>query len=37
LKKYLFKLMEWLDFPDIPANDVVTKIREYHFELKGKY
>ena len=37
LKKYLFKLMEWIDFPDIPANDVVTKIREYHFELKGKY
>ena len=37
LKKYLFKLMEWIDFPDISANDVVTKIREYHFELKGKY
>ena len=37
LKKYLFKLMEWIDFPDIPANDVVTKIREYNFGLKGKY
>ena len=36
LKKYLFKLMEWIDFPDTPANDVVTKIREYHFELKGR-
>jgi len=37
LKKYLFKIMEWINFPDITANDVVTKIREYHFELKGKY
>jgi len=37
LKKYLFKLMKWIDFPDIPANDVVTKIREHHFELKRKY
>ena len=37
LKKYLFKIMEWINFPDITANDVLTKIREYHFELKGKY
>jgi len=37
LKKYLFKIMKWINFPDITANDVVTKIREHHFELKGKY
>ncbi len=36
LKKYLFKLMEWQDFPDIPVLDVVRKIRERHFELKEK-
>ena len=36
LKKYLFKLMKWIDFPDIAAYDVVTIIREHHFELKGK-
>jgi len=36
LKKYLFKLMEWQDFPDIPVLDVVRKIRERHFELRAK-
>ncbi|MBC8258459.1 MAG: hypothetical protein H8E38_05545 [SAR324 cluster bacterium] len=34
LKKYLFQLMEWNDFPDIPVHDVVKKIRERQFELK---
>ena len=36
LKKYLFKLMEWNDFPDIPVLDVVRKIRERHYDLKEK-
>ena len=36
LKKYLFKLMEWEDFPDIPILEVVRKIRERHFDLKEK-
>lgn len=36
LKKYLFKLMDWQDFPDIPVLDVVRKIRERHFELRAK-
>ena len=36
LKTYLFKLMEWQDFPDIPVLDVVRKIRERHYDLKEK-
>jgi len=36
LRKYLFKLMEWQDFPDIPVLDVVRKIRERHYDLKEK-
>jgi hypothetical protein len=36
LKKYLFKLMEWQDFPGIPVLEVVRKIRERHFDLKEK-
>lgn len=36
LKRYLFKLMEWQDFPDIPVLDVVRKIRERHYDLKEK-
>jgi hypothetical protein len=36
LKKYLFKLMGWQDFPDIPVLDVVRKIRERHYDLKEK-
>lgn len=36
LKKYLFKLMEWEDFPDMPVLDVVRIIRERHFDLKEK-
>jgi hypothetical protein len=36
LKKYLFKLMEWQDFPGIPVLEVVRKIRERHFDLKQK-
>ncbi len=34
LKKYLFKLMEWKNFPDIPVHDVVNKIREHQYFLK---
>ena len=36
LKKYLFKLMEWQDFPGIPVLEVVRQIRERHFDLKEK-
>ena len=36
LKKYLFKLMEWNDFPDLPVLDVVRIIRERHYDLKEK-
>ena len=36
LKTYLFKLMGWRDFPDIPVLDVVRKIRERHYDLKEK-
>ena len=36
LKKYLFKLMEWKNFPDIPVHDVVNKIREHQYFLKIK-
>ena len=34
LKKYLFKLMEWKNFPDIPVHDVVNKIREHQYFLE---
>ena len=36
LKKYLFKLMEWKNFPDIPVNDVVNNIREHQYFLEIK-
>lgn len=36
LKKYLFKLMEWDKFPDIPVRDVVKKIRDRQYDLKDK-
>ena len=36
LKKYLFKLMEWKKFPDIPVHDVVNKIREHQYFLEIK-
>jgi len=36
LKKYLFKLMEWENFPDIPVQDVVNKIREHQYFLEIK-
>jgi len=34
LKKYLYKLMEWKNFPDIPVHEVVEKIREHQYFLK---
>ena len=34
LRKYLFKVMEWQEFPDIPVVEVVKKIREKHFDMK---
>ena len=36
LKKYLFKLMEWKNFPDIPVHDVVNNIREHQYFLETK-
>ena len=36
LKKYLLKLMEWENFPDIPVHDVVNKIREHQYFLEIK-
>jgi len=36
LKKYLFKLMEWKNFPDIPVHEVVNKIREHQYFLEIK-
>jgi len=36
LKKYLFKLMEWKNFPDISVHDVVNKIREHQYFLEIK-
>jgi len=36
LKKYLFKLMEWKNFPDIPVHDVVNIIREHQYFLEIK-
>jgi len=36
LKKYLFKLMKWDNFPDIPILDVVKRIKDRQYDLKGK-
>ena len=36
LKKYLFKLMDWENFPDIPVHNVVKKIREHQYFLEIK-
>ena len=36
LKKYLFKMMDWKNFPDIPVQDVVKKIREHQYFLEIK-
>ena len=36
LKKYLFKLMEWKNFPDIPVHELVNKIREHQYFLEIK-
>jgi len=36
LKKYLFKLMKWDNFPDIPILGVVQRIKDRQYDLKGK-
>ena len=36
LKKYLFKLMEWKNFPDIPVHDMVNNIREHQYFIEIK-
>ena len=36
LKKYLFKLMKWDNFPDIPILEVVQRIKDRQYGLKGK-
>ena len=36
LKKYLFKLMEWKNFPDIPVHDMVSIIREHQYFIEIK-
>jgi len=36
LKKYLFKLMNWNNFPDIPILEVVQRIKDRQYDLKGK-
>ena len=36
LKKYIYKLMEWKNFPEIPLHDVVEKIREHQYFLEIK-
>jgi len=36
LKKYLFKLMKWHNFPDIPILEVVQRIKDRQYDLKGK-
>jgi len=36
LKKYLFKLMKWDNFPDIPILEVVQRIKDRQYDLKGK-
>ena len=36
LKKYLFKLMKWDNFPDIPVLEVVQRIKDRQYDLKDK-
>ena len=36
LKKYLFDLMKWKEFPDIPILDVLRIVREYLFDMREK-
>ena len=36
LKKYLFKMMKWDNFPDIPILEVVQRIKDRQDDLKGK-
>ena len=36
LKMYLFKLMKWNNFPDIPILEVVKRIKDRQYDLKGK-
>jgi len=36
LKKYLFKMMKWDNFPDIPILEVVQRIKDRQYDLKGK-
>ena len=36
LKKYLFKMMKWDSFPDIPILEVVQRIKDRQYDLKGK-
>jgi len=36
LKKYLFKLMKWDNFPDIPILEVVQRIKDRQYDIKGK-
>ncbi len=36
LKKYLFKLMKWDNFPDIPIFEVVQRIKDRQYDLKDK-
>ena len=36
LKKFLFKLMKWDNFPDIPILEVVQRIKDRQYDLKDK-
>ena len=36
VKGYLFYLMQWQEFPDIPVIEILSKIREQLFDLKEK-
>ena len=36
LKNHLFKLMKWDNFPDIPILEVVQRIKDRQYDLKGK-
>ena len=36
LKKYLFKLMQWEEFPDSSVLDILKTIREHLFDMKEK-
>ena len=36
LKNYLFKLMKWDNFPDIPILEVVQRIKDRQYDLKDK-